>query len=236
MKTALLVDFDNTITRGDILDSVIQTFSPTTEWMAAQDAWCQGRISTLECLQRQMAGLDVDESTLLEYAGRAQIDPGFVRLQRWAASTDTPLAIVSDNFEPIVREVLRRNGIPAAPVYANALAFDGRRVLPSFPYRSADCARCANCKATHFARFAGRRIVYVGDGLSDVCPAMRADRVFAKDALAQYLDSQGRAYTAFRSLEEVADALWADRDPVPLHDVDENPSSEPHDRNRVASR
>ena len=206
-KTVLFIDFDNTISLGDVLDGVIEKFSRTTQWQQSQTEWREGRISTLECLKQQMGDLAVDEATLLQYVRRVQIDPDFVRLQRWAAETGTELIIVSDNFAPILNEILRHHDIVAPPVYANALTFTDGEIIPSFPFQSPHCLRCAHCKSTHFARYEGYRTIYVGDGLSDTCPAVRADLVFAKDSLASFLDAQGRPYVPFRSLGEVTDLL-----------------------------
>ena len=49
--------------------------------------------------------------------------------------------------------------------------------------------------------------VYVGDGYSDRCVALAADRVFARDGLADYLDEQGVSYERFENLCQVAAAL-----------------------------
>jgi 2,3-diketo-5-methylthio-1-phosphopentane phosphatase len=220
-KTVLFIDFDNTISQGDVLDSVIDKFSRTKMWEHWQTEWREARISTLECLQRQMGDLDVDEATLLDYVRKVNIDPDFVRLQDWAATTGSELLIVSDNFAPILKEILRHHNIVAPPTYANALAFADGHIIPSFPYRSPTCARCAHCKAIHFARYVGYRTIYVGDGLSDICPATRADLVFAKDSLADYLRSQGRPYVPFKNLGDVVSSLAADSSGAsvgPAHD------------------
>jgi 2-hydroxy-3-keto-5-methylthiopentenyl-1-phosphate phosphatase len=50
-------------------------------------------------------------------------------------------------------------------------------------------------------------IVYVGDGFSDRCAALAADRVFARDGLARYLDSVGAAYEPFEDFRDIATAL-----------------------------
>ena len=50
-------------------------------------------------------------------------------------------------------------------------------------------------------------VVYVGDGYSDRCAAQAADRIFARDGLARYLDEQGVAYELFDDLHDVARAL-----------------------------
>ena len=52
-----------------------------------------------------------------------------------------------------------------------------------------------------------RPLVYVGDGYSDRCAALAADRVFARGALAAYLSSYGAAFEPFEDFDDVAAAL-----------------------------
>ena len=209
-KTVLFIDFDNTISIGDVLDRVIEKFSRTKRWLEWERAWVANRLSSLECLRLQIGDLDVSKQALLEYVRGADIDPGFVRLQQWACNAGAELIIVSDNFELILREVLHRHGVVPPTIFANTLAFESSRLVPSFPYRSATCTRCAHCKASHFSRYNGYRTIYVGDGLSDLCPALRADQVFAKDTLAKYLLEQGRPFVPFSELGDVVDCLLSE--------------------------
>jgi 2-hydroxy-3-keto-5-methylthiopentenyl-1-phosphate phosphatase len=53
----------------------------------------------------------------------------------------------------------------------------------------------------------GGPFAYVGDGYSDRCVALAADRVFARDGLADYLEERGVVYERFDTLREVAAAL-----------------------------
>ena len=50
-------------------------------------------------------------------------------------------------------------------------------------------------------------VVFVGDGYSDRCAALAADRVFARDGLARYLDEQGVAFEPFVGFRELGRAL-----------------------------
>ena len=69
----------------------------------------------------------------------------------------------------------------------------------------AACATCGEpCKRSSAA---GGPYVYVGDGYSDRCAALAAERVFARDSLARYLDGRGVAYAPFEELGDVAAAL-----------------------------
>ena len=52
-----------------------------------------------------------------------------------------------------------------------------------------------------------RPLVFVGDGWSDRCASLAADRVFARSGLADYLDEQGVPYEPYETLDDVAAAL-----------------------------
>ena len=50
-------------------------------------------------------------------------------------------------------------------------------------------------------------LVFVGDGYSDRCAAQAADRIFARDGLASYLDERGVSYERFDDFYDVDRAL-----------------------------
>jgi 2-hydroxy-3-keto-5-methylthiopentenyl-1-phosphate phosphatase len=202
-------DFDNTITQEDVLDRIIQQFSISDEWQYWEDAWVRGEISTVQCLARQIAGVRASEAELIDFVANFQIDPHFASIVQWAANEHVDLFVVSDNFSCFVQQILSRQGLSGLSVMANELTFSENGLKAHFPFRSAACERCAHCKAVHFRRFQGRRKIYVGDGLSDVCPALAADVVFAKDSLADYLVNRGIPFNEFASLDVVADFLIA---------------------------
>ena len=50
----------------------------------------------------------------------------------------------------------------------------------------------------------GTPVTFVGDGISDRCAALAADRVFARDWLAAWLDEQGVPYEPWDDFDELA--------------------------------
>ena len=50
-------------------------------------------------------------------------------------------------------------------------------------------------------------VAYVGDGYSDRCAAVRTDRVFARDGLADWLAGEGEPFEPFGDLHDVVAAL-----------------------------
>jgi 2-hydroxy-3-keto-5-methylthiopentenyl-1-phosphate phosphatase len=209
-KTALFTDFDNTVTIGDVLDAVIERFSVTERWRLWEAAWKRGDLSTSKCLSLQIGDLRVDAEELIRFVSDTPVDACFPDIVDLCHAKGMPLFVVSDNFSMIVRAILERSSLGGVKVFANELLFDGNKPTARFPHANPRCRRCAHCKAMHFAGFASYRKIFVGDGLSDICPAEAADVVFAKDALADHLAGAGIPFMPFASLGDVLRYLEAD--------------------------
>lgn len=76
-----------------------------------------------------------------------------------------------------------------------------------FPYANEACSRCGTCKSgiLESCRADYGTILYVGDGYSDLCPAGKADLVFAKGILWTRLSAKARKgvrkYRSFRDVK-----------------------------------
>ena len=202
-KTALFFDFDNTLTAGDVLDGIIETFSPNEKWRDWEEQWAEDRLSARDCLRLQVENLRVTREDLFDYLSQVKIDPVFPEILRWARQRAVDVTIVSDSFVPLILRMLARNRIEGVPVFANHLEFAGDRLLPSFPYYDPAFPLYANAKARHLEPRRDRRLIYAGDGRSDLDAALVADVVFAKDSLARELEARAVSYLRFETLEPV---------------------------------
>jgi 2-hydroxy-3-keto-5-methylthiopentenyl-1-phosphate phosphatase len=128
-----------------------------------------------------------------------ELRPGFHEL----AEAHRP-TIVSSNFRQLIGPILERDGLELE-VRANEIAWhpDGWRAR----FRNGEaCGTCGEpCKRADLPT--NGNVVYVGDGYSDRCAAQAANRVFARDGLARYLDEQRVAYEHFDDLHDVALAI-----------------------------
>jgi len=205
LKPALFFDFDNTLTHGDVLDELIERYSPNEAWRDWENAWQQGRLPARECLRLQVENMRVSRARLLDDVAQVRIDPVFADIVDWARGHDVPVRIVSDSFLPLISHILSANGIAGIRVFANDLRFaPGGRLIASFPYAHPDSPCSANAKARHLAPYRARhRLVFAGDGHSDLDAALAADVVFAKSTLANELDTRGVAFFPFDALEPV---------------------------------
>ena len=204
-KPALFFDFDNTLTQGDLLDELIERYSPNEEWRDWEHAWAEGGLPARECLRLQIENMRVSHAELFDYLAKVRIDPAFVDIVNWARAHHVMVSIVSDSFQPLISHVLKSNGVDGdIPIFANEVTFLGEdRLLPHFPHYDPACVRSANAKARHLEPYRLNKIIFAGDGHSDLDAALAADVVFAKASLARELDALGTAFFPFETLEPV---------------------------------
>jgi 2-hydroxy-3-keto-5-methylthiopentenyl-1-phosphate phosphatase len=195
----LVLDWDGTVTVRDTLWMLMGRFGDRSVFERTE-VGLGGARSFRDVLETQMrtitAPLDEAVAFLLD---EVEVRPGFAALATRFAPT-----ILSSSFHETIEPILAREGVSLETV-ANGLdpRPDGWRI------RWADDAPCPVCGdlCKRRALPAGRPLIYVGDGYSDRCAALAADRVFARRALAEYLDSQNAAYTPFETFDDVAAAL-----------------------------
>ena len=184
-------DFDNTISTIDVLDSIIERFARNRHWEEMEREWKAGRLSTRACLEGQVRSLRLTWSELREHLREVKLDPAFRPLLESLRAREIEHLVVSDSFSVIIAEIFAQHGISGVPIFANELTFTEDRVIPTFPHSNPDHPGCAHCKRLHLLARPQQPSIYVGDGRSDLCPALVADLVFAKDSLLQDLTARG---------------------------------------------
>ena len=204
-KYSVFIDFDNTITTLNIFDDMLKRFSDDESWRQFEREWENGRIGSRECLSRQLECLKLTKDSLDKYLSTVKLDPYFKKLAEFLKSRNIPLIVLSDNFDYILKRILKNNHVRGLSIYANKLRFVKGKLTPSFPFADKDCRVCAHCKIKNLlANKAGDPIIiYIGDGQSDICPAKSADIVFAKSHLLSYFKEKKIDCYEFGSLKDV---------------------------------
>ncbi|MBF0485861.1 MAG: MtnX-like HAD-IB family phosphatase [Candidatus Omnitrophica bacterium] len=202
-------DFDNTISKIDVLDDLIERFSIDRKWRLLEQEWQAGKIGSEECLHGQLRSVRVTRHELVDYLSEIDIDPYFHRILVLLKSAGVRPIVVSDSFNFLIETILKSNDVHGVKILANRLRIHEDRLTPVFPYRNQACLRCGNCKTSHLRNedSFGKVLVYVGDGLSDCCASLQAHLVFAKDTLAGHLRDKEKKFIWFKNLRDVYDGL-----------------------------
>jgi 2,3-diketo-5-methylthio-1-phosphopentane phosphatase len=209
-KRAVLTDFDGTITRTDVAEAILDEFAPET-WREIEDLYRDRKIGTRESMARQFALVRAREEDLLRFVDRtALIDETFRDFVAFCKSRGIILEIVSEGLDFYVRHLLRKWDIDI-PVRTNHATFEEGRARIDYPWADATCTLCGTCKLLRLfqLRALGYRTAYVGNGHSDLCPAIEADLVFAKAELAELCRTEDIDFIPFDRFADVQRSLGA---------------------------
>jgi 2,3-diketo-5-methylthio-1-phosphopentane phosphatase len=206
---AVVLDFDGTITDVDVVDTALVQFSKNNDWLKVEAEWAAGKISSDECMARQLAGVEATHEELQVFLDSIRLDPGFKILQSYLDEKSIPLVVLSDGYDLFIKGIFARYGIRKVPFRSNSMRHEGGRLIPSYPHKAQSCGRCGHCKKASLneARAFVGHIIFAGDGMSDLCALQSADTVFAKGKLARHCQERGFPHIPYRTLEDVVLAI-----------------------------
>ena len=194
----VVVDWDGTVSVRDSLVAAIHDLGDPTVY---EGSFQEKFGSYGEALAAEINTLCVTADEAAAWAvANVEIRAGFHELvERYEP------VIVSSGLPQLIRPVLEREGLGHLELRSNdaEVRSDGWRVI----FRDEGlCAVCGDkCKRRSLPD--ERPLVFVGDGWSDRCASLAADRVFARTGLAAYLAEQGVPYEPYETFFDVAAAL-----------------------------
>ena len=193
------MDWDGTVTVQDSLVQVIHEFGDPA-LLAELEPRVGVDLTLHEEIALEFGAITAPLDRVVDWVvEHVEVRPG---LRELAAYEPT---VISAGFQELIEPVLAREGIELE-VLANRLDVRHDGWVVRFRDETA-CAVCGEpCKR---GSLAGEPFVYVGDGYSDRCAALAAERVFARDGLARYLDERALPYEPFEDLHDVARRLDA---------------------------
>lgn len=208
MKTLVQCDFDGTITEEDISFLLLDAFAQG-DWRRLLRKYKEGRISVGEFNTRAFAMVKADKDRLLEaLEGKVKVRAGFHELVNYCLRQGFRLVIVSNGVDFYIESVLKDLGLKDLEVHAAQASFhpegmkvqyvgpDGRRLEDGF-------------KEAYIQSFLnlGYRVIYIGNGDSDLAPAKHAHHVFATGDLLAYSKENNLHFGPFDDFRDVVKDL-----------------------------
>jgi len=218
MKTLVQCDFDGTITEEDASFLLLDTFAQG-DWRQLLRQYKEHRISVGQFNTRAFAMVKADKQTLLEaikgkaspsraQARRVKIRAGLQELVACCSRRSLRFVIVSNGLEFYIKATLKDIGLENLEVYAAQALFhpEGMKVQ----YIGPDGNPLGDgLKEAYIKLFLkqGYRVIYVGNGDSDILPAKYAHQILARGELLAYCKKNNLKYKPFDDLNDVVRAL-----------------------------
>jgi len=208
MKTLIQCDFDGTITEEDASYFLLDTFAQG-DWRELLQEYKEHRIPTGEFNTRAFAMVKADKPTLLEaIKGKVEIRPGFHELVAYCSMKGFRFVIVSNGLAFYIEAMLKEIGLANIEAHAAQALFhsDGMEVR----YIGPDGKQLSNgLKEAYIKLFLkqGYRVIYVGNGDSDILPAEYAHQIFATSDLLDYCKKNNLECKPFNNFTDIVRAL-----------------------------
>jgi 2-hydroxy-3-keto-5-methylthiopentenyl-1-phosphate phosphatase len=171
MNCHVFIDFDGTLAPGDPTDTLLDRFADKS-WRQLEAEFKAGRMTSRECMARQVALIRATPEAYDALVGSMTIDPHFQAFADLCERHGMPMTIVSDGPDRSIEILLRKAGLDL-PYFANKMDHvGGDRWQLSFPHARPDCTTVSgNCKCQFPERFPAATQIMIGDGRSDFCEA-----------------------------------------------------------------
>lgn len=213
-KPVIFCDFDGTVTNNDNIIAIMKKFNPPG-WEPIKDDILSQRVSIKEGVAKMFSLLpSTKKDDIIRYVlEQAEIRDGFAEFVAYAKEQNIPLYIVSGGIDFFVLPLLEPFG-PFAGVYCNEADFSGETIQINFPHGcDGDCTSqgCGCCKPSIIRKLleGGSKSIVIGDSITDLEAAKRADLVIARDFLIEKCDELGLPYEPFENFRDVTSIIDA---------------------------
>jgi 2-hydroxy-3-keto-5-methylthiopentenyl-1-phosphate phosphatase len=200
---AILCDFDGTISRAETLGLLFRKFAASG--MKHAERWQRGEIDMREEIRATFSTVTASKTEMEEALDEVDIETGFLDLYDYGRRAGYSFFIVSDGLEWYIDYILKRYGISDIPIFANRILFEDGGFRFEFPWFDDETPRRGVCKPliARACRVQCEKLVYIGDGRSDIEIVHEADVVFARSWLAGYCYAKGLHAVEFHDWDEL---------------------------------
>lgn len=205
---AMLVDCDDTAAEHNVAELLLSRFVP--DWIHLRDQLRKQHPSFRRYQEEAFSLVRASREEMQQYvAEHARLRPGFERLARFCQQYQVPLAIVSNGLDFYIEALLARNELQHLPVYSVGTRVTESGIRYFYPYATPTCQQWGNCKCVVVEQYLhqGQHVAYIGDGRMDLCPALRADFIFARSILLAQCQEQGAPHWPFQDFHDVLETL-----------------------------
>ena len=193
---SVFCDFDGTITSYDSIVFLTERFGGGPGYRSdALSRIKSGEWSVYDAIEHELASVTISwEEAVQVLRASIKVDSFFEDFVSWCHERSLRIQVVSSGMRPVVELMIGHLGLE---IYAHpvTISTQGWHYQPD--------ATVMKDVVLKEARQHAERLIYVGDGTSDVCAIPYVDDLFAKRYLADYCEANGVPYIPFDNFDDV---------------------------------
>ncbi len=207
-KTIFQCDFDGTVTHEDVGFPLLDAFADG-DWRRLLADYQQGRISVGNFNTSAFAMVKEDQPTLVKMVREiARPRAGLKELIEYCRGRGFRFVIVSNGLDFYIKTILDDLGLSDIAVMAARTSFGNKGVDARYIGPAGSLLHKGFKEAyTRYFQEGGHRVIYAGNGPSDIPPASLAQHAFATGELLEHYRREGIKCTPFTNLVDIVKGL-----------------------------
>ncbi len=199
-------DFDGTITAIETFVGMLKEFAPELSAKLMPKMYAR-ELTLREGVRKILEAIPSSHyPEILNYAVNKPIRPGLSSLLNFLDTKNVPFVIISGGLRGMVETVLNRQGLQNRVLDIFAVDIDtSGEYLQVYSEFEGGTELVAKVKA--MANYPTSETIAIGDSVTDINMALKADLVFARDRLIDYLTTENKPYVAWNDFFDIRDYL-----------------------------
>ena len=210
-------DFDDTITTGNVSQALREAFA-SGQWKRLEAQYAVGQFIVEKSNRQQFALVKASKEEIQEYVSRTVVvRPGFSQFVDHCREVGIGFTIVSSGLDLYIEAILCKLGLPGLERYSGRGRVTAHGITVDYidPW-GVDHEEGFKLACLGYLKQRGQPIIYIGDGLFDIAPALEADYVIARDSLERHFDSMSLLHFTFDTFYDVQQIV---KEHIAHHDI-----------------
>ncbi len=199
-------DFDGTIIRNNLGVQLRENFA-VGDWQKIESDYILGNLTVEQSNKLQYALIKEPAEVLRGFiCQHIDLRPGFLEFTGYCRQNTIPLVVVSSGVDFYIETVFAEIGMLNAELYCGRATFQDSGIDVSYRDPEGEIVDAGfKEKYLMWLKRRSSKVIYIGDGLSDIEAAQKAYYVFARDNLLKLLDADRVPSSAF---SDFYDVMW----------------------------
>lgn len=199
-RWAVVLDFDGTVTTHDIGDSILRRFGGVEDRELRSSY--HPDVITEDWVREKFLRVRQSRDTLDRFILRiARARAGFARLVAWCREHAVPVEIVSGGLDLYLDTLLKHWNLGDIPRWRATARCTSRGVQVRYGFLKGQPLDEFKRSRVRRLQKSGRRVLFAGDGTSDLGAARAADVAYARGALLRYCRREGRPVSRLETFD-----------------------------------
>jgi 2-hydroxy-3-keto-5-methylthiopentenyl-1-phosphate phosphatase len=206
LQRVVFCDFDGTITAIETFAGMLKEFSPELSAKIMPEMYAR-RLTLRAGVRQLLESIPSSRySEILDYATDKPIRPGLQELLDFLEAEKVPFIIISGGLRAMVETVLNHHNLMGKVTDISAVDVEtNREYLQVYSEFEGDTELVDKVRV--MANYPAQKTIAIGDSLTDINMALKADLVFARDRLVDYLEAEGKFYLPWQDFFDVLNSL-----------------------------